>query len=103
MKSFNTIYQDFNSKKFEAYDVMPYFIGEYVEEENKPKTFDEFKDFVISKSRYMYWSRCQYEIIICGWLDLSTKEKWDIHKQIMMNIDLVVETLMENINGNTES
>lgn len=103
MKSFYVIWQDFNAKEFEPYDIMPYFVREYNESENKPQTFDEFKEFVKNKSRYMYWSRCQYEIIICGWPNTDTQEKWDIHKQIMMNIDLVVETLIENVNGNTES
>lgn len=103
MKSFNVIWQDFNKQKFEAYDVMPYFINVYKECENKPKTFEEFKEFIQQESLYMYWSRCEYEIIICGWPNQETKEKWDIHKQIMMNLDLVTETLMNNINGNTNS
>lgn len=100
MKSFNVIWQDFNAKKFEAYNVMPYFINEYSDAKNKPQTFDEFKEFIERKSRYMYWSRCQYEIIICGWPNEDTQEKWDIHRQIMMNIDIVAEVLMQNINGN---
>lgn len=103
MKSFNVVLQDFNIKKFEPYDVMPYFIREYNKSENKPKTYDEFREFVKRKSIYMYRSRCEYEIILCGWPNTNTQEKWDVHKQIMMNIELVTEILMENINGNTES
>lgn len=97
MKSFNVIYQDINKGTFEPYDVLPYFIDEYQKEKKKPKTFNEFKKWVESKSKYMYWARCQYEIIIAGWPNTDKQEKWDIHKQIMMNIDIVTEYLMENI------
>lgn len=98
MKSFNVIWQDFNARKFEAYDVMPYFIKEYKESEKKPVTFDEFKEFVKDRAMYRYWSRCEYEIVICGWPNTDTQEKWDIYQQIMMNIDIVTEILIENIN-----
>lgn len=101
MKSFNVIWQNFNKREFESYDIMPYFIREYKEEEVKPQTFKEFKNFIINKSQYMYWSRCEYEIIICGWPNTDTKEKWDIHKQIMMNIDIITSILIENINENS--
>lgn len=97
MKSFNVIWQDFNKRIFEPYDVMPYFVREYQESKKKPETFDEFKEFVKRKSQYMYWSRCEYEIIICGWPNTDTHQKWDIHKQIMMNLDLVTEILMINV------
>lgn len=97
MKSFNVIWQDFNRQEFEAYDVMPYFVQEYRDAREKPHTFEEFKDFVKRKSQYMYWSRCEYEIIICGWPNTQVSEKWDIHKQLMMNLDLVAEILMYNV------
>lgn len=102
MKNFNVIWQDFNTKTIEPYDIMPYFIDEYKKDKKEkskelPKTFSEFKTWIERKSGYMYWSRCQYEIIICGWPNMNTQEKWDIHRQIMMNIDIVAEILMDNI------
>ena len=45
----------------------------------------------------MWWARCEYEIIICGWPNTDTQEKWDIHRQVMMNIDIITRILMENI------
>lgn len=96
-KSFNVIWQDFNRKAFEPYDVMPYFVREYQDSEEKPQTFEEFKSFIMRKSQYMFWSRCEHEIILCGWPNVDTHEKWDIHQQVMMNIDTVTEILMENV------
>ena len=97
IKSFNVIYQNFNAQKFEPYDVMPYLVDEYNISKSKPTTFEEFKEFVKSKSMYMYWARCEYEIIIAGWPNKETQEKWDIHRQIMMNIDLVTRLVMESV------
>lgn len=97
--SFNVINFEFNSGKFEAYDVMPYFIRCYRDEkkDKRPVTFDEFKEFVKSKSIYMYWARCEYEIILSDWPNGSKRKKIDIHEQIMMNIDIVTDVLMKNV------
>lgn len=97
MKSFNVIWQDFNRKKFEPYDIMPYFIDEYNKAKIKPNTFNEFVEFIKDKALYMYWARCEYEIVICSWPNTDHQEKWDIYEQIMMNIDIVTDILMENL------
>ena len=97
---FNVINFDFNSKEFESYDVMPYLINCYKNVKRKkecPKTFDEFKQFVESKSMYMYWSRCEYEIILLDWPGQNINKKIDIHEQLMMNIDIVTDILMKNV------
>ena len=100
IKQFNVINFEFNSKKFKAYDVMPYLIRCYDNVKRKkdcPKTFDEFKKFVKDKSMYMYWARCEYEIILSDWPNQKTHKKIDVYWQIMNNIDVVTEILMENV------
>lgn len=99
IKPFNVINYEFNSDKFEAYDVMPYLVNCYNKEKKnkRPVTFDEFKKFVEGKSMYMYWARCEYEIIISDWPNQKTRKKIDIHWQIMNNIDIVTNVLMENV------
>ena len=99
IKSFNVINFNFNSNEFEAYDVMPYLVGCYKNEKKnkRPVTFDEFNKFVESNSMYMYWSRCEYEVILLDWPNQKTHKKIDIHWQIMNNIDLVTNILMENV------
>ena len=47
----------------------------------------------------MYYGRCEYEIILAGWPNQDTQSKWDIHKQLMMNLDIVTEILMDNVKG----
>lgn len=96
MVSFNVIWCDINKKVFEPYDVMPYFIDCYKElKKDRPNTFKEFKEFIKRNSMYMYWSRCQYEIILKDWPCGKIEEKQDVHKQIMMNIDIITNLLMK--------
>lgn len=97
MIPFYVIIEDFNSKKFIKYDIMGYLINCYNESKNKPQTFEEFKQFVEGKSMYQYWSRCEYEIILCDWPCESFKKKIDVHWQIMMNHDLITNLLMYNV------
>lgn len=97
MKQFNAIIYNPNKEKFEPYNVMDFFVDEYIEDKENLKTFDEFKEFVERKSMWMFWSRCEYEIILSDWPPSGVEEKWDIHRQIMMNIDIVTEILMKNV------
>lgn len=96
---FYVISESINEQTFAPYDVMPYLVGCYKEtkKDKRPVTFEEFKKFVESKSMYMYWSRCQYEVILHSWPCGNVKQKIDVHWQLMMNINLVTEILMRNV------
>lgn len=95
IKSFYVIIE--RNGRFEPYDVIPYFVSTYNDRKPKerPKTFEEFKEFVKGWSMYMYWGRCEYEIILSDWPNERSKEKWDIHRQIMMNHNSVTRILMD--------
>lgn len=95
MNTFNVINYDFNGNEFVPYDVLPYLRKCYEKKENKPKTFEEFKKFIEEESLYQFWSRCEYEIILHDWPNDSHHEKWDVYKQIMMNIDIITEILLK--------
>ena len=101
MTPFNVIYQDFNTRKFEAYDIMPYFIrsweGLTKSKKDEIKTLENLKNWFIKESMYMFWARCQYEVVLQGWPNTDDTKKIDIHWQIMMNIDLIVRIFAENI------
>lgn len=88
-----------NNNFFEKYDVMPYLIECYksTKKKDRPTTLDEFKEFVKTKSMYMYWSRCQYEIVLVDWPCRRADKKIDVYWQIMNNFDLVVRLVMENV------
>ena len=111
MKKFNVINHNFNTKEFEAYDVIPYFVRQYQEridtcnklksELDKatseteinlyrdalkhwkvPETFEEFKQFVKVESLHQFWSRCEYEIVLGPWPYVSSpSEGYDKSKE----------------------
>lgn len=95
---FNVIVE--RNGKFKPYNVIPYLISRYesTKEKTRPVTFEGFKDFIIQESKYQWWSRCEYEIILSDWPCQRTEEKWDVYRQVMMNINVITEILMANIN-----
>lgn len=97
---FFVINENVNSKTFEPYDVMPYFVECYKDaKKNKkhPVTVEDFEDFIKKESMYMYWSRCQYEVVLKSWPCGGHEKKIDVHWQIMMNLGIVTEVLMKNV------
>lgn len=118
MKKFNVLIWDFNSDSLKYYDVLPYFRNchnecvrrfkkysknkDFVNNEyNKvPKTLEEFKEFIERKSQYMFWSRCEWEMICHGWPVRKNDYKLDVHEQVKMNIDIITEILYNELRGN---
>lgn len=97
-KKFNVLIWDINSDKLITYDILPYFRREYDEatKSKRPKTREEWTDFVKRKGLYMYWSRCEYEILITGWPTCDKSScKIDVWYQIENNFDIIVDILME--------
>ena len=102
-KKFNVMRWDFNSDKLVPYDVLPYLREEVkerweriIKDKNKTTgtlTVDKLKELVEGASRYRFWARCEYEMICHGWPVHKNEHKLDIHEQIMMNIDVIVDIL----------
>lgn len=97
MNKFNVIIYDFNSKKMVPYDIIPYLVRCYDKSNDKPSTFEELKDFIIKESKYQWWSRCEYEIILSDWPNQDKEEKWDVYEQVMMNIDIITNIIFKEI------
>ena len=78
---------------------MPYFIRCYEEtkKDKRPNTYEEFKEFIKGKSMYMYWGRCEWEIVLKPWVGHDNEQKVDVHWQLMHNLDLVTSILMLNL------
>lgn len=98
-KKFNVLIWDTNHRKFTPYDVLPYFRREYDElaKSKRPKTREEWTEFVKRKGMYMYWSRCEWEIIVSEWPPYEKEDrsaKIDVWYQIEYNLDIVVDLLM---------
>lgn len=94
---FYVINYDINNHEVIPYDIMPYLIRCYKETKTKerPTTKEEFMKFIDKKSMYQWWSRCEYEILISNWPGNENLEKWDIYKQVKMNLPVVADTLIK--------
>lgn len=98
MEKFYVIKGDWNSHKMEAYDVIPPLVSAYKSSKVRPKSFPEVKDFVEKESMYRWWGRCEYEIILSFWPPVKDKEeKWDIYKQVQLNLDTITHLLMKSL------
>ena len=83
----------YGGETFVPYDVMQYLIESYKEtKKNKwrktPETFEEFKTFVIDASRYQFWGRCEYELLLGQWPFGSYNMRQEMKKFIATNPDL---------------
>ena len=101
-KKFNVLVWDTNAKKLTTYDVLPYFRRTYEKKKkaDRPTTREEWVDFVKSQGKYMFWARCEWEIIISEWPPYPKEDrsvKIDVWYQIENNLDLVVDLLMSEI------
>jgi hypothetical protein len=97
MQPFYVINYNTNKQIFEPYNIMKHFISEYKKLKKKPKTIEEIKEFIEKESVHTYWSRTEYEIILIDWPCQKHEEKWDIYKQILMNIDIIIDIFIKNI------
>ena len=98
MQSFNVIIYDFNARCFTTYDVIPHLVDRYREAKKKHSfdNRDEVVAFIKGESMYQWWCRCEYEMILSDWPTKKTEEKWDIYRQIMMKLDIIVDIVINN-------
>ena len=106
MKEFNVLLYDWNCNKAKYYNILPYFRTEWQESNPDVKTKGDLKKWILRKSQYQFWARCEYEIVISHWpLNTNSVEHFynDMHKidvdfQIKMNIDIITDILFEEFN-----
>ena len=125
MKKFNVLTWEFTTDKLEPYDVIPYFVERYKDRKKKanrksykkmveanpeykkyyglPETLDEMKSFIECESMHMFWSRCEWEMIVHGWPVKNNEYKLDVHEQVMMNIDTVADIVYNEVNKRKRS
>ena len=103
MTQFNVLLWDFNRKSPGPYDILPYFRNKYQETEKKerPVTKEQWKNFITRWGKYMFWARCEYEIVILRWPPTEESYKIDAWEQIENNLDLITEILTEEYEGNS--
>ena len=114
MPAFYTLTWDVNRNEVENYDVMPYLVSVWEEDKvrkhriwfksldddtKEPATVEEWKKAILAASRYQFWARCEYEIIVSGWPVEKRKVKLDVFDQINANIDVITKLFMEYVSS----
>ena len=104
IEPYYVIVWNFNKDQIDKFNIMDYLIECYKETKKSkklitPKTFEEYKDFILRKSKYQFWSRCEYECIVYCWPVKKNKYKLDVYQQIEMNINVITKHFMNQINA----
>lgn len=93
--SWNVWIWNFNSDQLESYDVVPAFERALKSVKTKPKTRDEFDTFLRVEAQYMFWAKCEYEMVIHGWPAGKNDMKVDVFQQLNLNWDVFVNAFWE--------
>ena len=92
MLVFNVIVYNFNTKKFEPYNIFTYLEREFKKSSLKDMSKESLMSWILDKSRYMFWSRCEYEVILSPWPpNENVSRKIDVFEQIEMNIEVITD------------
>lgn len=112
--SFYTLTWDVNRDEVEYYDIMPYLVSAWKEDKarkrkiwfkssdddtKEPTTVEEWKKAILAASRYQFWARCEYEIIVSEWPTEKHRVKLDVFDQINANIDVITKLFMEYVSS----
>ena len=92
MLVFNVIVYNFNTKKFEPYNIFTYLEREFKKSSLKDMSKESLMSWILDKSQYMFWSRCEYEVILSPWPpNENVSRKIDVFEQIEMNIEVIID------------
>ena len=112
--AFYTLTWDMNRAEIENYDIMPYLVSAWKEDKarkhkiwfkssdddtKEPTTVEEWKKAILAASRYQFWARCEYEIIVSEWPTEKHRVKLDVFDQINANIDVITKLFMEYVSS----
>lgn len=103
MIEYRVINWDTNKDDIEHMDIMPYLYGWVKREMKKQKIkradldIEWLEGEINRASRYMYWARCQYEVIVHAWPANKKDHKMDVYEQIKMNIKNITKLMYDDL------
>lgn len=96
----NVFKHNINKKEIETFNVFAHS-GFRNECKKAAKKYHEDKDLFAEEIRrslmYFYWSRAEYEVLICDFLksNFTAEKKVDIYQQVMLNWNIFAEYCWE--------
>lgn len=97
--SWNVIRENFNTSKFEAYNVFGHysFLEDVINVFKSSESKETFSTALVKEVRYHFWSKCEYEIVLQTWPKSDYEEKIDIAYQLFNNWDRFVDYTWESL------
>ena len=96
----NVLHYNINQRTIDDYDIFKHAgfakdVEKMLGERFDRKSFDER---LKSALLYWFWSRCEYEILVCGWppSHSDTQRKVDIYSQVMLNFEIFSDYVWSN-------
>lgn len=104
---YNVYYHSFNGDEIKTFNVLreDRYVMNCIRGYKKNMSRDEFDERLDKDCMSMYWSRCEYEVIVSAWVGGKAKEKIDIYQQLKINWSVFSEIcwkiyMGEIVNGN---
>lgn len=105
MVEYRVITWDFSTDRVEHYDIMPYLYRRLEEKRKKRQitlkdlTLEKLKEFIDAESKYQFWARCEYEVILSSWppRENGRRHKMDVYEQIHMNLDNIAKLMYDDL------
>lgn len=105
MIEYRVILWNFNTDRVEHYDIMPYLYRRLEEKRKKKQivlkdlTLERLKEFIDTESKYQFWARCEYEVILSSWppRENGRRHKMDVYEQIHMNLDNIAKLMYDDL------
>lgn len=105
MVEYRVITWDFSTDRVEHYNIMPYLYRRLEEKRKKKQitledlTLERLKEFIDNESKYQFWARCEYEVILSSWppRENGRKHKMDVYEQIHMNLDNIAKLMYDDL------
>ena len=96
----NVYYHDFNNQKIVTYNIFNH--GSFSKELSQIKASNksEFSNELQRIIKYYFWSKCEWEIIICPWVGKADDIKIDVYDQLKLNWDKFVDYVWSEVKKN---
>lgn len=102
LKKFHVLKSNFNTKKFDNYNILPTFRGEWDAEYNfnreSIKNKETLKKWILKVSSYYFRAKCEYEILLGQWPFGSYKLNERMKEFFKNNPDFNIDDYHQNIN-----
>ena len=98
----NVFVEDFNGKEIKIFNVFHShrFIDgckKAVKQYKKDKDIVKFEDEIRSWAIYSFAYKCEYEVLITGWIKQDAQKKIDVYEQLKLNWDSFFKYIVDNI------